>query len=487
MSRGVAIWFAFAIAFSASVLSACRADESVLDAIFPCDLDGADGQCGTDENGQPMTCYVGSAQLGGQAFCTKRCDPEGDAPSGFVCTSSGALLETCDPNPEKEDPCQDPLQCYRTDVLIDQGICLWVPVCPYKHGSATELDASQCQFSHQLCAGTLLRGLSSLPIRVNNLHCIADRCDQGLPCPTTTKPVEVCPTEFYNPPLPVTCAVRCDKFTCPPNYACIASPNSGSPPVCLPGIIGMRCSSDEDCLAGVCIDTGAGFSLCTPAGGCNSEADCRLLGTKPPFACAEGIPDGDSYCFSTVPFHGANCEINDQCSAELQCGDEPCPHRTCSDYSPYVLTPSHGECRFDCVREDGCPAFGGLPHACLPDGSCYPGTFSVPCQKPTDCVESLVCASVPPDERSRSNDPKTCTASCDTDDDCDAELNPWLGPGYCVPSPEAAPGTVGFCRLGAPAGLPCDKPEHCASRCCLLRDDGMKTCGDDGSCVPEEP
>jgi hypothetical protein len=486
MRRAAATRFAFALALSANVLCACRADESVLEAIFPCDLDGGDEQCGTDEDGRPMTCYVGSAQLGGQAFCTKSCDPEGEVPLGFVCTSSGALLETCNPDPEEGNTCQDPLQCYRTDVVFDEGICLWLPLCPYEDGSATELDNSQCPFSHQLCAGSLLRGLSSLPLRVNNLHCIADRCDQRLPCPTTTQPAEVCPTEFYNPPyqVPVTCAVRCDKYTCPPNYTCIASPSSGAPPVCLPGIIGMRCASSEDCLAGTCIDTGAGFSVCTSEGGCDNEVQCQLLGTNPPFACAEGIPGGGAYCVQTIPFHGSNCESDDQCAEELRCATGPCPRRKCARYSPFELNPSHGECRFEC--EDRCTAFGGLPHACLPDGSCYPGTFSVPCRELSDCVENLVCASVPADERSRGNDPKICTASCSTDSDCNGSVNPWLAAGYCVPSPEAAPETVGFCRLGASAGAPCEKPEHCAFRCCLPGVDGG-VCGEEGSCPPEEP
>jgi hypothetical protein len=452
------------LGFVLSALSspACRADESVLDEIYPCDLETGDAQCGTDEDGKPMTCYAGSAQLGGKAFCTKTCDPTVPAEEGFLCTSSGALLERCDPG---GGSCPSPLECYRTDVVLEDGLCMLVPVCPYKPDT-TELDDAQCTISHPVCAGSLLRNLSTLPISIDNLHCVARPCREELGCPSVPLP-EVCPTQFYDPlaSLPVTCAVQCDRFTCPPNFTCIGS-SDGSPPVCLPGVLGMRCTSNEDCITGDCIDTGAGFSVCTFSAGCATDEDCRDFGSNPGFTCVEGVPGAGSHCISTIPFQGANCELSSECSADLRCGSAPCPPRFCSHYSPFQVDPPHGECRFRCERGEGCPAFGGLPHTCLEDGSCYPAAFSIPCDDSSDCYANLTCAAVPTDERSRSTAPKICTRPCSDDEDCSPSVNPWLGLGYCVDAPEAAPGTTGFCRPVTQMDGPCERNAHCASGCC---------------------
>jgi len=480
--------FALGALLLVSSTFSCRVDDSILDEIFTCDMEGGDAQCGTDENGKPMTCYAGSAQLGGKAFCTKSCDPERPAEEGFLCTSSGALLETC--KPSESGSCQDPLTCYRTDVFLDEGLCLLVPVCPYKKGTTTrELDNSQCRISHSECGGDILRELTDIPIAVDQLHCVAKPCPSAqavgptFPCPQVPI-LEVCPTDFYSPSggIPIMCSVLCDRLSCPPNFTCIGSASGGSPPVCLPGIVGMRCTRNEDCIAGDCIDTGAGFSACALPGECFRDEDCRQLGKHPPYTCLKAEPGGKGHCRSTIPFSGANCERPEECSQDLRCGSEPCPPRDCSQYSIYSLDTQHGECRFKCEPDGECPAFGGLPHVCLADGSCFPGTFGAPCTKASDCYADLVCGLVMPDERSRVDASRICTAPCDDDDDCNMEEHLWLGSdtGYCVPSPEPAAGGTGFCRLAVADGRPCERATHCASRCCPT------TGPDAGTCVPAD-
>src|SRR6185503_1692377 len=197
-------------------------------------------------------------------------------------------------------------------------LCMWVPICAYESGT-TELDDSQCTFSHQVCAGALLDGLTALPISTNNLHCVARPSCEMFGCPETPFK-EACPTEFFDPNagVPITCAVQCDRFACPPNFTCIGRSSAGAPPVCLPGVLGIRCTSDEDCLTGDCLDTGAGFSVCTLPAGCDTDDDCSPIGSNPPYVCVESVPGGRGHCVVTIPFQGANCEEPSDCSEELQ-------------------------------------------------------------------------------------------------------------------------------------------------------------------------
>jgi hypothetical protein len=481
MSWASAIRLVLAVVLSAALSPACRADDSVLDAIYRCDPNGSDAQCGTDEKGQRMTCYVGSAQLGGEAFCTQACDPSVPTEPGFRCTSSGALLEVCDPGADANS-CPDPLNCYRTDVLSEVGLCLWAPICPYAKGT-TELDDSQCGISHSVCAGDVLRELASgsalsALLRTNNLHCVAPAPCSTFGCSGAKLP-ESCPSEFYgtNFGLPITCAAHCDKFACPPNFTCAASASPGAPPVCLPGVPGNRCTSDDDCLVGECLDTGAGFSVCTPSTGCDTDEVCLLLGSLPAFVCLRGESEASGHCVLPSPFQGMNCDSSGDCSTELRCGAEACPPRVCSAYSPHELDPPHGECRFQCGSAADCPAFLGVPHVCLAEGGCYPGMFGIPCTSSSECFANLSCEAVPPDERSRSEDPKICTVSCNEDVDCSSSANPWLGlGGYCVESPDPAPETKGYCRVGGWAGRPCEKDAHCRSGTCMTTEGGAMVC-----------
>jgi len=424
-----------------------------------------------------MTCYVGSAQLGGTAFCTKRCDPNRPAEPGFFCTSSGALLESCHPGAE-DIPCQSPLGCYRTDLIRDDGVCLWVPTCEYGGEKATH-DDRKCGISRSICAGAVLQTLvsgSALEsfIHTDNLHCVAEPpCDTN-GCPGTGLP-EACPSDFYQIDfdLPITCGSVCDRFACPPNFACARSSNSGSPSLCLPGVLGMRCSHDEDCLVGDCLDTGAGFGECALPGGCQTHEDCLRLEMTPAFACIEGVDGDDPFCVSAIPFQGSNCEDSSQCAEDLRCGDGACPPQKCSWYSPFELDPAHGECRFSCDGE--CPAFGGLPHACI-DGACYPAMVGVPCSESSDCFEKLTCGAVPPDERSASSAPMICTVPCSDDTECTSMVNPWIADGYCVAVSDPPPAAKGYCRLGGRPGRPCEKDEHCASRSCGPTEEGLNRC-----------
>src|SRR5262245_50264566 len=153
MSLGLSYRISALLFVTVGTSFACQADESALDKVFPCDVERGDAQCGTDENGEAMTCYVGSAKLGGKAFCTKRCNPKEPVEAGFECSKARALLQSCNPD-STDNSCPSPLNCYRTDLLRGKGVCLWVPICPYLPNSA-ELDRRQCSSPHSSCASDL--------------------------------------------------------------------------------------------------------------------------------------------------------------------------------------------------------------------------------------------------------------------------------------------------------------------------------------------
>ena len=99
--------------------------------IYPCDIMATGDVCGTTRDGQPMTCYAASP-LGGADFCAPACDANATSPDGSVCVSAGARIETCQPSAspaDREHGCPPGLNCYRTDLLRDEGLCLNMPVC----------------------------------------------------------------------------------------------------------------------------------------------------------------------------------------------------------------------------------------------------------------------------------------------------------------------------------------------------------------------
>ena len=57
----------------AALALGCSVDEDAFQArVFTCDTAARDPLCGTDRDGQPMTCFAAS-QLDGTDFCTQAC------------------------------------------------------------------------------------------------------------------------------------------------------------------------------------------------------------------------------------------------------------------------------------------------------------------------------------------------------------------------------------------------------------------------------
>lgn len=440
-----------AFALLAVILSACVAPEhEFYDKVFVCDAKLGDAECGTDRAGRPMTCYPGHL-LGGRDFCAETCDPA-LAPEDprFACIDAigshyaGALIQRCQPS-RGSASCPNGLACYRTDVLADEGLCVSTLVC--------SKDAD-CKAHGRTCGSEFAEAIagSSLGLNADNLHCLQSACTiSGSKC----QPDEGCLFDFYasGNTLPNICVPKCDKGRCPPNFSCARKPHApGSPDLCVPGVAGTTCRRSEDCLIGDCLDTGAGFHVCTLPMSCAADDYCGLLDQPvDKFICAEGVP-GQAICVNTRPYGGGNCKNSSECPEDQQC----------QFYSALSPVPAHGDCRSKCGPDGRCDTRGGIPFVCVGaerEGGCHPTDFGLPCSSDADCFDDLNCVVAGTDLRSLHNySPKICTTSCVTDADCDANRFTRKG-GFCEAD-------AGICRRRGHAGAPCDRDAQCYSSHC---------------------
>jgi hypothetical protein len=444
-------------------LIGCKAQkEEFYGQLFKCTPSGSTNTCGTTRDGKAMTCFVGSA-LGGEDFCTEACDPaEAADDSKGTCIASGntgALLQKCQPDASAEDPslgCAAPLECYRTDLLRDEGVCLYMHVC------ATNADCPG-DTKRTLCSSTILTQLFPTLGSVDGLQCVQPTCTSGgTLCPSG----QLCLADFYEPGLvPDICVPACDPYLhCPPNFSCAAAASSpGSPAICVPGVPGARCLSDQDCVIGTCFDTGAGFGECVLPVPCTSAFDCAAL-ERPAFTfvCGESPSTGDRRCIGLNALHGGNCNESVDCA----------PGQMCYQYSPYTANQGHGECRTPCDGDRRCPAFAGVAHLCLDEGAggCYPGDFALPCTRAEDCISEFSCLPASRDDQhTRITSPNICTITCQSNADC--RSHPLIGSmGYCREK---------ICRLAGDLGDPCEDNEQCrATRQCVFDGAGKGTCLD---------
>jgi hypothetical protein len=425
--------------------------------VYKCESNVSD-TCGTTRTGGAMTCFAAS-QLGGEDFCTEACDGTQPSPDpGFVCTTSGALLKKCTPpsgDAGASDDCPEGLSCYRTDLVFAEGVCIQMSVCS---------QDTDCSENMHVCAATLIKQRSSLFADVNNLQCVASGCGSGRSqCP----PGQLCLASYYegaNDPAYDICVPACDgRLNCPPNFACALSAQSvGSPPICLPGVPGIRCQHDQDCVVGDCVDTGANFKECVPTFlACRTDGDCAGLdGVSATFLCVEGVPGAGKHCILTEEFDGTNCEVGTDCPGGF----------ICTHVSPFAPTMTHGECRVPCTPDLDCQPRGGIPHICLAGGTggCYPTSFGLPCGSAGDCVPELDCLSVLPDEHTVIDSPMICTRTCTTDDECIG--NPLIrGGSFCRQDEH-------LCRMAGFPGAPCQADDECIVKPCTIDASGTGTC-----------
>jgi hypothetical protein len=430
-----------------AVSSALGKNDAASGSVTLCDSRSGALACAGADAAPPMTCFQASA-LGGQDFCAQACDPTQGLPttSPFACVETGALLPRCHPSSfsSPSADCPEGLNCYRTSVVNDEGLCILMPVC------ATDADCPSGTYNR--CAAQVLTGVSSPSpfIHLDHLNCVHADC---VLLQSACASSEGCLATQYSSFLADICAPNCDSNSnCPPNYSCSRSTSgAGSPDLCLPGLPGIRCNGDN-CLFGTCEDTGAGFSVCTIP--CAIDANCAILNTRVNnFVCVTG--GGTSHCVTSVPFNGANCDTTDECRADRS--------EFCSHVNGFGQQISRGECRVPCNADGTCGPQGGLPTACVGAGAggCFPGLLGVSCQLSSECIGPLSCQSVPAELDVALTTPQICTTPCGvaggSDADADAQCAPVAISGYCG---------GGFCRTPRSTGQACNRNTECASNLC---------------------
>jgi len=435
---------------------ACRpSPETFYSKIYTCDKTLAGRQCGTNEDGQPMTCFH-AAQVGAQDYCTDSCDGRvaASSTSEATCLESTALLRKCRPS-EDRDPASHPrgscgrseLRCYRTDLLSDEGLCTTFATC--------SADSDCSDPARTTCASTILHSFypkAQTRLQVDNLYCVQTGCEfNGSACPAG----EVCLPSVLPPSAKPfdACVPKCDSnLNCPPNFFCLRKVSGpANPAVCLAGFLGFRCSTDNDCMLGKCVDTGQGFNVCSVP--CDTDADCAPYdGPRGAMQCLVLRPDQPKQCLSAESLAGSYCKKDSDCLDRQQ---------ICTYFSPFHTVSEFGTCLLPCDAEKRCPVRAGVPHTCfdfppLERPVCYPGMFGMPCRRDDACVAGLSCKLSRTDQ---GNPVPICTAACSSPADCTRDKLRFTSDGWCD-------GDTGVCVLPRPGDAKCTEHFQCASNVC---------------------
>jgi hypothetical protein len=147
----------FTVAGATSAI-ACSVDEVAFQArVFECDTAAVDPRCGSSlDTGEPMTCFPAS-QIDGVDFCAPSCGEPGTLADGSQCVQGNARLAACNPAEPKDPatgigPCgRRELDCLRTDVTSDEGVCVTMHPC--------DADSDCPNPVRSTCAATFLNQL----------------------------------------------------------------------------------------------------------------------------------------------------------------------------------------------------------------------------------------------------------------------------------------------------------------------------------------
>lgn len=333
------------------------------------------------------------ANVYGPDFCRPACDLDDPStcPDG-VCTAAGACLERCtiDADGNTVGCAGEDFECVRVDAIRDEGVCY-----PVRNCSRTA-DCAGEGAGPQLCLNDAL-GLPATTIdegvRFDNLYCTAAPDGDGR-CP-----MGYLSFSFANPDGSTTdvCYPPCDPDGgapwCPPATTCFRGFGelAGTPtqPPCLPGVWGLPCADDTQCLIGRCLPVGDGARACTETceeaealvGGCPGlERVGEVFGSAARMACED--VGGVATC---VPRY----DLLSLCDDQLECvGDDT----TCTLVSFTGGTSVH-VCVRECLDAQDCAT--GVPGGTAADYRCV------------DVGETSVCM------RKRANG-----ARCSVDQDC---------------------------------------------------------------------
>ncbi len=250
--------------------------------------------------------------------------------------------------------------------------------------------------------------------------------------------------------------VCCSTINCPPGQRCdVYPPNYTSPDgVCRePAPNGDRCSLDNQCQSGHCVD---GFCCssrsCPPGNYCNS-GDC---GPPAPngIGCTENVQCASGFCTDGVCCSDERCAVNaacnipgfeGQCFTRLQIGS-PCTDNSqcCTDMTdPTKCDPSF------CVDGFCCES------ACSSDMTCaLPGREGLCLPRPTPTATPLATPTPAPLGEPCDRDSQCLSGYCTDGVCCNAR--------FCTVGSCSVPGKAGNCAV-SPIGGPCDDSADCVA------------------------
>lgn len=346
-------------------LAGCTVDEEILDRrLFECDVES---DCGEGWGCVHATPYAPD-------FCAPRCG-DGQSCDG-VClrqqTSTGAqrlCLRGCRIFEDgTTSACPDGFSCIRTSVQDDEGVCY----------PAKDCEQSAACGPEELCVSEVARPLATqvgLEVETDNFYCVPKPNASGQ-CPVRSQPVALGTGAEL-------CVATCDPpdTRCPPGAGCLQQLTllgiEASVP-CIPGVYGVPCDDDTNCVVGRCRNTGEPGRMCTVtcdqaarlAGGCGNLLSVDLLDDIYDMECAPGAGEGDGEGLCVARYEmGFPCTPPEtdayRCVEELECrhlafGDEEGMKR----------------CTKTCTEDGECVSDGDDGYFCLRqgagEGSCFP-------------------------------------------------------------------------------------------------------------------
>lgn len=259
----------------AALLAACRVDDAFLDEErFPCE---GPQDCGAGWGCARATPYAND-------FCAREC---GATSCDGICTVQGddvLCLRGCrlrDDGTSSACPGEG-FSCVRTSAERDDGVCYPVPTCRSSNDCAPG----------EVCLAELV-GLRPEDPESHGFYCVPAPDPAG-ECPPRSRAVAL---EDGTPLCVATC--QPPDTRCPPGFGCLlqsAVVSDGSEVLCFPGLYGVPCDDDTNCLLGRCVDTGAAGRQCTIscdeaarlAGGCEGLSSLASVVSSLRFECDPG-------------------------------------------------------------------------------------------------------------------------------------------------------------------------------------------------------
>jgi hypothetical protein len=429
------------------LIAACSVDQNAYDnKLYTCDIASAD----TSACGAGYGCYGAVGQLGAPNFCAPTCTEDGPS---TVC-SQGSSLQKCQPS--QTGQCPEGMNCIRTDLIEDQGVCLPMATCT-ENKDCKDPIRREC-FSVEMSRTYVGR----TDFKKDHEFCFQNGCgNSGEAC----QPGTVCLPNLLGPGAPDVCTPDCDaERRCPPNFICSTLFSAqDAHPYCIPGFLGFRCSSSLDCVLGTCEMPGMGpRTVCTES--CNSDADCVGYNNTS-FVLPATFVCQNNKCLSPTLTLLDFCQVG---AMDCQTGE------VCTRSFLDTLPQGTGICVGTCTPGGSCPPKGGFPQACVNLGAtsggaiCVIGVFGVPCQAENNCIQSLHCLAPSPLVPAF----KQCTVMCQSHMDCAS--NPAIGPdSYCFGV--VLSGGAMVCETKGNAQTDCIDPVQCKSGVCNCPTGGCST------------